>query len=156
MKKLLICFLVGLALLIGFAIGDRSWQRLQIFEALVIIQEQPSEIACFRTDGIPAYSSKHYFFKHGFTDIDEYWSFQLPPDRARNFITKYVQANQLKVIKDTSRLPKWILGQIRHGKWDNRYWFSSFNQLDEIYYKKYLFCGYSIEKNRIYLMNWND
>jgi hypothetical protein len=127
-----------------------------IFEPTVITPPPLPDLTHFRIQGFPEHSSKHYFFRSGFTDVNEYWSFQLPPDQAGSFIKTYVSANQIPALSDTSAIPEWVLGNIRHERWDHRYWFTSFEQLDEIYYQKYLFCGYSRKAKRIYLMNWND
>ncbi len=83
-------------------------------------------------------------------------SFVLPPDRAREFLAVYVKENKLPAAADPAAIPDYVLGMPGQEKWDARYWFGSFSELDEIYYVKHLFVGYSASRNRVYLMNWND
>ena len=127
-----------------------------MFEPKVIVPTPLPALFHFGLNVLPEYSSQHYYFRSGFTDVDEYLSFQLPPELAREFIAEYVRDTQIPKSTNYSQIPEWVLGRITHEGWDSKYWFSSFDQLDEIYYMKYRFCGYSKERNRIYLMNWND
>jgi len=155
MKKSLVILLVGCTFAMGVIVGDRSWERLRIFAPVVIVSQVPSEVHHFRLAAVPPFSSDHYYFRDGFADVDEYWSFCLPLAEAQTFLTEYVQQNRLPQMTDMSGLPEWILGA-KSPEWDDRYWFSGFDELDQVYYEKSLFCGYSVERERLYLMNWNE
>lgn len=155
MKKPLVILIVSCAFAVGIIVGDRSWERMRIFAPVVIVPRVPSEINHFRIGELPSASSDHYFFRDGFTDVEEYWSFCLPPTEVEAFLTAYVQRNRLPQMTDTSELPKWILGA-RSPEWDDRYWFAGFDELDQVYYEEFLFCGYSAKRHRVYLMNWNE
>ncbi len=141
----------------GFVLGDQSWKRLQVFPPIVFKPQPPlpHDIHHFRTSQIPAFSSDHYYFREGHTDVNEYWSFCLPPERAAAFLIDYIATTKLQPVKDTSQIPTWV-NESQSAKWDQRYWFGDFEELDQIFYEKYLFCGYSAKHNRVYLMNWND
>lgn len=156
-RRIVIALLVLSAFGAGFILGDRSWKRIQIFFGpTVIVPNVPSHLGYFRLAHLPPFCSDPYFFREGFRDVDEYLSFVLPPDRAREFLAAYVKENELPATEDPAAIPRWVLGMPGQEKWDGRYWFGSFSELDEIYYVKHLFVGYSASRNRIYLMNWND
>ena len=155
MKKSLVILLVGCTFAMGVIVGDRSWERLRIFAPVVIVSRVPSEVHHFRLAAVPPFSSDHYYFRDGFADVDEYWSFRLPPEQAESFLASYVQQNHLSRLEETKELPMWILGASK-SEWDEGYWFGDFEELDEVYYKEFLFCGYSAKRGRVYLMNWNE
>jgi len=157
MKKALVGLFVSGAFAAGCILGDRPWERMQrLFRPVVIVPKLPDSLHHFQLTEIPAFSSNHYFFREGFGDVDEYWSFCLPPDRAEEFLKAYVETNNLPLVEDTSEIPDWVLGMTEQDEWDSRYWFSAYRELDQIYYKRFLFCGYSADRNRLYLMNWNE
>ncbi|WP_417745560.1 hypothetical protein [Rosistilla oblonga] len=157
MNNRLVLLFVCLAFAAGFILGDRPWERIrERFGPFVISPKLPRELYHFHLEEIPEFSSDHFFFRDGFTDVDEYWSFCLAPDLAEAFLKAYVEKSQLTVVEDTNDIPDWVLGVKEQDEWDGRYWFSDYRELDQIYYKKYLFCGYSADRNRLYLMNWND
>ena len=157
MKKVHIILLVVLAFAVGFVLGDRSWLRMRFsFGATVITPRLPDSLDHFRVSGIPAFSSQHYFYREGFGDVDECWSFCLPPEYAKKFLAAYTKKTGMPLIEDTSDIPDWVIEITEQDTWDGRYWFSAYSEFDQIYYKDHLFCGYSADKNRIYMMNWND
>jgi hypothetical protein len=152
-----IALLVLSAVAVGFVLGDRSWRRLRFLGGpKAIVPKVPSGLGHFRLTELPPFASGLYYYRDGFTDVDEYLSFVLPPDRASEFLASYLKANSLPAVKDTSTIPRWVLGMASGETWDGRYWFSNLAELDQIYYGKYLFLGYSASKNRFYLMNWNE
>ena len=110
MKKSLVILLVGCTFAMGVIVGDRSWERLRIFAPVVIVSQVPSEVHHFRLAAVPPFSSDHYYFRDGFADVDEYWSFRLPPEQAESFLASYVQQNHLSRLEETKELPMWILG----------------------------------------------
>ncbi|MCD4728951.1 MAG: hypothetical protein K8R46_14940 [Pirellulales bacterium] len=169
MKKLLAGFLAGLAgfltgLVVGLILSAVDWEAILPFSDTTYGIASPDieesyDLMHFRTN-VPKFSSGHFFFRTGFGDVDEYWSFVLPPERARAFLDSYVKKNALPTISRNTNFPAYISirinGSYDHKDWRSDLWFDSLADLSEVYYKKYLFCGYSAEKNRIYLMNWND
>jgi hypothetical protein len=156
MKKLLAGFLVGL--IVGLVLSAVNWKAFLLFSNCTYGVASPDiepNISHFRTK-VPQFSSNHFFFREGFMDVDEYWSFELPPELARVFLDSYVKMNSLQAISQNSDLPDWIKRSSNHKDWRSDLWFKSYADLSKVYYKKYLFCGYDAKKNRIYLMNWND
>lgn len=157
MKKRLIYLMMPILLIIGVFIGHYPWENLLIdFKSKVITPNLPTNITHFGLSELPEYSSKHYFFKIGFQDVTEYWSFVLPPKLAEAFILKSIKEMHTSKNNDPKEIPKFIIGMPKQEKWHQEYWFSSLDDLNEIYYRKYFFCGYSKKTNRIYLVNWND
>jgi hypothetical protein len=162
MKKVLLGLLIGLSvgLPFGFLVGNK-WESLKPSNWCTHGASAP-DIESYGLSGFcmsapPEFSSRHFFFRTGFGDVDEYWSFELPPDRAREFLDDYVKRSQLPSIPATSEFPDWIRDPgCDHEDWNPQLWFERFEDLSEIYHVKYHFVGYSQEKNRIYLMNWND
>lgn len=158
MKKTLLAFLVGTV--IGFALGTVNWKSLVPFSGSTYGVASPNlesyGLSGFGLAEPPEFSSKQFFFRTGFTDVGEYWSFVLPPGLAREFVDSYAKRQTLTRVPATSDFPDWINRHHDHDAWKQEYWFNEFEDLSEIYYRQYLFLGYSEEKNRIYLMNWND
>jgi len=158
MKKTLALLLIGCVFVAGFVLGDRSWKRMRLFSP-VVIQPQPLSPDCpthFQLAEVPPFSSDHYYFRVGYSDVDEYWSFCLPPEQAKAFLATYVDRLNLPRARDPGAIPDFVLGSTGQPEWDDRYWFSGFGELDQVYYRRFLFCGYSADRNRVYLMNWND
>ena len=114
---------------------------------------------------VPAGSSYHYFFRDGFGDTVEFWSFNLPPDKMESFVSDYVAKNHISRITDKDKLStlstySLAVGKAEpHGNWRPEYWFSSLKDLDKIYCsendRRGDFATYSKEKGRVYLMNCN-
>lgn len=117
---------------------------------------QVAQARCSADGASTPSGSEHYYFRHGFADVDEYWSFCLPPERAEEFLHEYAKLNRLPPGSNAQTFPHPILGATDCEAWVGRYWFRSFGELDRLYYRKYLFCGYSAKRHRIYLSNWND
>ena len=158
MKKILVLLLIGCVFVTGFILGDRSWERMQLF-APVVIKPQTltsDHLSHFLIAEIPPFSSDHYYFREGFPDVNEYWSFCLPPEQVKEFLAAYIERAKLPLIKDPSEIPEFVLGMPGQQEWDNRYWFRGFDELDQVYYERSLFCGYSANRNRLYLMNWDE
>ena len=149
--------MMPILLIIGIFLGHYPWGKLLIdFKPKVITPTLPKSITHFGLSELPKYSSRHYFFKIGFQDVTEYWSFVLPPKLAEAFILNYTKEIKKSKNNAIKEIPKFIIGMPKQDKWNQEYWFSSFEDLDEIYYQRYFFCGYSKKANRIYLVNWND
>lgn len=158
LKKTLVVLLIVSVFVAGFVLGDRSWDRLRISKPVVIKPDTPvsDELSHFMLAEVPPFSSEHYYFREGYPDVQEYWSFCLPPEQAKAFLTAYVDRAKLPLVEDPSEIPDFVLGSKGLQEWDNRYWFNGFDELDQVYYKRFLFCGYSADRNRLYLMNWNE
>jgi hypothetical protein len=158
MKKPLIVLLIVCVFVAGFVLGDRSWERMRLFRPVVVTPQtlMPDHLSHFLLAEIPPFSSDHYYFREGFTDVNEYWSFCLPPEQVKSFLSSYTERAKLPLAEDSNEIPDFVLGPKGQSEWDNRYWFRDFGQLDQVYYKRFLFCGYSADRNRLYLMNWNE
>jgi hypothetical protein len=157
MKKLMAGFLTGI--IIGWLFGAIDWKKgCDPFSTGTWGIASPAiepHISHFETKS-PPFSSDHFLFYDGGPDVDEYWSFVLPPEYARVFLDTYVKKNSLSAVSPDTKLPDWITRSTDHKDWRADLWFRSTAELSEAYYKKGLFCGYSAEKNRIYLMNWTE
>lgn len=113
--------------------------------------------------GVPEGSSQHYFYRDGFTDTDEFWSFKLPPDQMEGFIRDYVSRHRIP--KASEKLPSAVTRALRPSfqkceKWEAEYWFEDFADLDAMYAETAEggigeFAAYSKKNGRVYLMNWN-
>ncbi len=157
MKRLLLGILIGIG--ICFPLWTVDWKACMPFADCTYGVSPHSldsyDLSHFNVE-IPKFSSEHFLFRDGFGDVDEYWSFVLPPDLARKFVDSHVDRMRLPRVDDMSGIEECVLGGCEHEDWSGEYWFDRFEDLTEIYYEKYYFCGYSEKKNRIYLMNWND
>jgi hypothetical protein len=158
MKKLLLGLFMGV--IVGLFFGTVEWKRaFNPFSTAIWGISPPdieSHISNFHTK-CPQFSSSHFFFRAGGPDVDEYWSFVLPPDQARVFLDSYIKKNSLLAISQNNDLPIWITQSYKdHKDWRSDLWYNSLADLSEAYTTKGLFCGYSAEKNRIYLINWDD
>ena len=71
--------------------------------------------------------------REGYPDVEEYWSFCLPPERAKAFLTAYVDRAKLPLVEVPSEIPDFVLGSKGQREWDNRYWFNGFDELDQVY-----------------------
>jgi hypothetical protein len=159
MKKPLIVLLLFVCVFVaGFILGDRSWERMRLFPAVVVKPQalMPDYLSHFLLAETPPFSSDHYYFREGFTDVNEYWSFCLPPEQAKAFLSSYTARATLPLAENPGEIPNLVLGPKGQSEWDDRYWFHDFDQLDQVYYKRLLFCGYSTDRNRLYLMNWDE
>jgi hypothetical protein len=157
MKKVVLGLSIGL--LLGIVLARFDWGTLLPFSnttyGISCPDLQSYELHYFGTE-IPPFSSRHFFFRSGFGDVDEYWSFVLPPDQARDFIDTYITENNLLPATSETAFPSGVDITYEHEDWKRDLWFTSFSDLSEIYLAEGLFCAYSQEKNRVYLMNWNE
>lgn len=157
MKKLLAGLFVGI--IIGLFFGAIDWKRaFNPFSTATWGIASPNlehKISHFNTKS-PQFSSDHFFFFDGGPDVDEYWSFVLPPEYARVFLDSYIKSNSLPAMSPDAKLPEFVYPSFNHKDWRSDLWFKSVADLSEAYYKKGLFCGYNAKKSRIYLMNWDE
>ena len=149
--------MVGVLLFAGMLYS--AWQFKKGFEPRIEVQKDPFRATCTfgcNSEGAPPFSSRHFYYESGFTDLDCFWSFELPPDLARQFLNDHPTGRLLVSPNDRSKIRSCVKGRQIPEELRAEYWFNSFSDLDKVYYREFYFCGYSSEKNRIYLMNWND
>jgi len=158
MKKILFPLTLGCVFVAGFMLGDRSWKRIQLFAPVVINPQalKLEHLSHFLLTEVPPFSSRHYYYCEGYPDTNEFWSFCLPPERVEAFLDTYIERAELSLVEDPSEIPEFVLGMPRQQEWDDRYWFHGFDELDRVYFNRSHFCGYSKNRNRLYLANWDD
>jgi len=114
---------------------------------------------------IPNESSRHYYFRCGFRKPDEFWSFDLPPEKMELFVSDYVMKAHISCRTTGDNLPYPVTYSLAddfkesYDKWRPGLWFDSLENLDEIYCgeneNRGDFVAYSKEKGRVYLMKWS-
>jgi hypothetical protein len=157
MEKFLAGFLVGI--IFGLIFGAIDWKKaFNPFSTAkwgIASPKMEHNISRFHTK-CPQFSSDHFYFFNGGPDAEEYWSFVLPPEYARVFLDSYIRSNSLPAMSPDVKLSEYVCTPRDHKDWRSDLWFKSVADFSEAYFKKGLFCGYSAEQNRIYLMNWHD
>ena len=114
--------------------------------------------------GLPEGSSRHYFFMEGFRYVDEFWSFELPPDQMEDFVGEYVRNGRIPPV-DPGDLPPTVTHPMSKkfadwfDEWRPEYWFSHLSELDAVYFKRgesnANFAAYSKKNGRVYFMTWD-
>lgn len=163
MAKVLGGFIVGILIgaIVGVGIGwSIDWRTVRPFGMWSYGVSSPDlkklDLMHFQLADAPKYSSRHFFFRNGGPDCIEYWAFDLPPEQAREFIDEYVDRCDLESTAE-GELPittSFICDG--HEDWREDLWIGDRNELSETYASGTQFCGYDEEKNRVYLMNWDE
>ena len=157
---------IVLALVVGFFCA-LPYIAKHAFRCVYVHAPVESHLGYFgygRDNALPEGSTEHYFFREGFGDVDEFWSFRLPPDRIEDFIGEYVLKHRIP--KAGSDLPSTVINPAlpqfaeSFEEWQPEYWFDDIADLDEMYLKldeweAGEFAAYSKKNGRVYLMNWN-